>query len=210
MSEFKCSKCNQRPKYIYSSWCTYCINKHKRELRATKKETGLKQYGENRSKICNECKKPKEENYMNDSLCKSCRSSINKNKRILFRIENGLPLWGSGRKNTCSSCGKLKEKDMVKESRCKSCKFEARKKNYPVKILDPVYKLKTIARKTLNKYVSLGKINKMPCEVCGKEKVDAHHDDYMKPLDVRWLCRTHHLEYHKNGSIDNKQLDNKD
>jgi len=36
-----------------------------------------------------------------------------------------------------------------------------------------------------------------PCEVCGAEKVDAHHDDYAKPLEVRWLCRTHHGEVHR-------------
>lgn len=32
------------------------------------------------------------------------------------------------------------------------------------------------------------------CEVCGSTNVDAHHDDYSKPLDVRWLCRRHHRE----------------
>jgi len=38
---------------------------------------------------------------------------------------------------------------------------------------------------------------KKPCEVCGKIKADAHHDDYEKPLEVRWLCRKHHAEHHK-------------
>jgi hypothetical protein len=42
-----------------------------------------------------------------------------------------------------------------------------------------------------------GKLIKKPCEVCGKKKVDAHHDDYNKPLIVRWLCRKHHMEHHK-------------
>ena len=26
--------------------------------------------------------------------------------------------------------------------------------------------------------------------------VVAHHDDYSKPLDVRWLCRSHHMQLH--------------
>jgi len=41
-----------------------------------------------------------------------------------------------------------------------------------------------------------GKLVKKPCEVCG-DKANAHHDDYSKPLDVRWLCTTHHVEHHR-------------
>ena len=41
-----------------------------------------------------------------------------------------------------------------------------------------------------------GRLIRQPCEVCRAEKVEAHHDDYSKPLDVRWLCRKHHLEHH--------------
>lgn len=42
-----------------------------------------------------------------------------------------------------------------------------------------------------------GRLIKAPCEVCGNSEVDAHHDDYGKPMVVRWLCRTHHADYHK-------------
>lgn len=37
-----------------------------------------------------------------------------------------------------------------------------------------------------------GRIHKTPCEVCGKLKTEAHHEDYAKPLDVNWLCRSCH------------------
>lgn len=44
-----------------------------------------------------------------------------------------------------------------------------------------------------------GKLFHMPCEVCGNNAV-AHHDDYAKPLNVRWLCQAHHKQWHaKNG-----------
>ena len=42
-----------------------------------------------------------------------------------------------------------------------------------------------------------GELIREPCEVCGDVKVHAHHDDYAEPLKVRWLCNSHHAEWHK-------------
>lgn len=42
-----------------------------------------------------------------------------------------------------------------------------------------------------------GTLGRKDCECCGATSgVVAHHDDYSKPLDVRWLCNLHHKQWH--------------
>lgn len=53
------------------------------------------------------------------------------------------------------------------------------------------------AHHAVQQEIRIGRLTRQPCEVCGAERVDAHHDDYSKPLDVRWLCRGHHLKHHR-------------
>jgi ribosomal protein S27AE len=48
----------------------------------------------------------------------------------------------------------------------------------------------------VDRALRLGLLVRQPCEVCGREKVDAHHDDYSQPLKVRWLCRRCHGQHH--------------
>ncbi len=68
---------------------------------------------------------------------------------------------------------KNKEKHRIEESQ--------RRRNEPEKILAR-NKARVLHRK--------------PCEVCNTFPAQAHHEDYAKPLDVRWLCPTHHSERH--------------
>lgn len=40
--------------------------------------------------------------------------------------------------------------------------------------------------------IERGDLVRQTCEVCGEIKTEAHHEDYSKPLEVRWLCTKHH------------------
>jgi hypothetical protein len=54
---------------------------------------------------------------------------------------------------------------------------------------------KARARALVRYHVLKGKIQRKPCEQCGLP-AQAHHDDYSRPLDVRWLCPSHHSLFH--------------
>lgn len=56
---------------------------------------------------------------------------------------------------------------------------------------------KSFAHNVLNSALRDGKITRGPCEVCGNPRTQAHHDDYLKPLEVRWLCSRHHADHHR-------------
>lgn len=52
------------------------------------------------------------------------------------------------------------------------------------------------AHVVLNNAVRKGAVIRLPCFVCGCEKTEAHHPDYSAPLDVVWLCSSHHKQTH--------------
>lgn len=50
----------------------------------------------------------------------------------------------------------------------------------------------------VNGRIRRGDMERLPCEVCGASvDVQGHHDDYNQPFVVRFLCATHHAEWHK-------------
>lgn len=53
------------------------------------------------------------------------------------------------------------------------------------------------ARKIVRDAIHRGTMIRQPCEICGETKdVHAHHEDYSKPREVKWLCRPHHYKFH--------------
>jgi hypothetical protein len=80
------------------------------------------------------------------------------------------------------------EREERKKARVKK-KLEQRK-------TDPEARQKHLARKKLQRAVASGKVVRLACAVCGLSETEAHHPDYEKPLDVQWLCVTHHRAVH--------------
>ena len=55
------------------------------------------------------------------------------------------------------------------------------------------------AQLLLRQAVYKGKIKKGPCEFPPPHStgfIHGHHDDYSKPLEVRWVCALHHKQIH--------------
>jgi hypothetical protein len=106
-------------------------------------------------------------------------------------------------KTTCSKCeGALEEDRISKHAYCKPCKAEYSRKNRKKHSeMDIIEKEKALVRATLKMFIKRKGIVKPPCEICGEEKVEAHHHDYSKPNEVNWLCRKHHKKHHKDGLV---------
>ena len=119
------------------------------------------------------------------------------------------PQMGDGHLGKCKSCTKkdVKRRYYDPESRQKIIEYEHKRfktpqrrekvKEYQARMREK-YPGKYKARMKLSNAIRNGKLIKYPCW-CGEEKVEAHHKDYRKPLDVQWLCRKHHME------LENKQ-----
>lgn len=37
----------------------------------------------------------------------------------------------------------------------------------------------------------------LTCEHCGEANTEAHHENYNRPLDVQWLCKSCHTKLHR-------------
>lgn len=146
--------------------------------------------------------------------CTAC--GVAKTKAQFYRH----PLMADGRLSRCKEC----TKDAVRKNRLKRIDyyraFDAARNNLPHRVSARIkyantargraasnaakkkYSLKDAVRRAAHcltgNAIRDGRLVRQPCEVCGAtERIQAHHDDYAKPLEVRWLCVKHHNEYHR-------------
>lgn len=125
--------------------------------------------------ICKKCKKekPEDEFYVsNKNTCKECL----KKRALEYRKKH---------------IEKIRAYDRARGNRQSHDYLRKYREKYPRK-----YK----AHNIVNNAIRDKKLFKEPCEVCGNENSVAHHDDYSKPLNIRWLCQAHHKQWHaENG-----------
>lgn len=86
------------------------------------------------------------------------------------------------------------EQRRSKTAKRKACVAAVQRKR---RIMD---RAKYQARAAVGNALRDGKLFRQPCEACGATQTQAHHDDYSKPLDVRWLCFRCHRE-HEHGQV---------
>lgn len=124
-------------------------------------------------------------------------------------------------KNKCNHCGSFENvfvytrKKVGDKSypfyRCRKCNTEKMRKYYQTEtgranIKKAVsksiekYRDKQNARALMNYHLKVGHLTKPEnCSVCKTTgRIEGHHNDYSKPLDVRWLCRGCHVLADKN------------
>jgi hypothetical protein len=152
-------------------------------------------------KICKRCKRelPYSEFYVHKqmadgylSFCKECT----KERVLKHRIKN---------------IDRIKEYDRNRPNKSERSKKHVVKQK--LRRLTPDGRKSNLARSRLRQAVRSGKIVKPDkCECCNAGgPIEAHHPDYSKPLDVRWLCVKCHGKCHRKYNYDtfaNKQETN--
>ena len=109
-----------------------------------------------------------------------------------------------GHLNKCIECTKKDELKRRWENIEKIRRYDRERGNRQtqeyIKEYRSKYPKKVKATTMVNNAIRDGKLFKEPCEVCGTtEKIHAHHNDYAKPLNVRWLCSAHHKQWHRDN-----------
>lgn len=188
--------------------CPPCRQRMAKELKAKRRaEKGKRPWGSGRQPTCYKCGVVKEN--PKSSHCNACTSEYNK-KRWAEVIAPSLI---TREKSDKCKCGN--ERAIYSQSYCVECISafgKARRellhksglllKRAPA-MTPEARKQKASIRAITSTAIRKGYLMRQPCEVCGTEiNVEAHHDDYDKPLDVRWLCKTHHAEHHLNERLE--------
>jgi hypothetical protein len=97
----------------------------------------------------------------------------------------------------CSKCGKPNKR--LSQRYCLACHAAYMRANRtPYLELSPEQKAKVKARSVANTYQKRGLLKKENCFVCEDPNAQKHHEDYSRPLDILWLCKTCHVMIHNN------------
>ena len=218
-----CSSCKKEkePGRDNESCCKSCKSERNKLKRIKKREElGMRPYGSGLKLTCCCCGELKEKQEY--GYCNSCRRKKDNEKRLSSGVtkKHNTGLCPCGKERApyssayCIDCLAIRMQErkvrypLTDEQKDRKNELQnARRRDrgqgiYGRKIITLTEEERLIrnhARNLCRKRIAAGILIKQPCEVCGKDtKIEAHHDDYSKPLEVRWLCVYHHNEHHRN------------
>lgn len=111
-----------------------------------------------------------------------------------------------GHLNKCKECTKRDVKSNYRKNRVQRQDYEKRREQDPKRKAAKLEYMRKVrasnpeaykARTAVDNALRDGRLKKEACVLCHcEERVQAHHPDYSKPLDVVWLCRDCHRRHH--------------
>lgn len=114
------------------------------------------------------------------------------------------PMMADGHLGKCKECNKKDVQENYAKRRKQYSDYDARRRQNPERKADQAASLKrhnerhpdrAAARIAVQNAVKSGRLKKTPCVRCGTTvRVQGHHHDYSKPLDVTWECFKCHRE----------------
>jgi len=117
------------------------------------------------------------------------------------------PQMGDGTLNKCKCCAKLDTRKYREDNTEKVRSYDRIRGKIPKRIAEnsermikykETFPQRCLAVKMLGNAVRDGRIVKKDCAICGtSERIEGHHFDYYKPLEVIWLCSAHHSAVHE-------------
>ena len=137
--------------------------------------------------------------------------------KVCFKCQKELPIsefyrhrmMADGYLGKCKSCAKIDVSDHRKKNIHRIRAYDRSRGCRQTKEYRDGYKLKFprkyYAHTLVNNSIRDKKLFNEPCQQCGSDKsIHAHHDDYMMPLNIRWLCAVCHSQWHAiNGEAKN-------
>jgi len=108
-----------------------------------------------------------------------------------------------GRINKCKECAKNSSRENYSANRTAKRAYDRRRDKTPERrakkyeygrVSREKYPEKYLAYSRVFEAVKRGTLVRTPCIHCRAEGVEAHHDDYSRPLDVKWVCGRCHRE----------------
>lgn len=149
-------------------------------------------------KTCNKCGVPKElsEFYAAPkgaqgvmATCKACKITQNADYKRTPAGKATVARYAKSEKGIAVRARATSRYLSTDKGRAMSARYLAKRKaEEPEKFL---------ARTAVMHALQSGALSRGVCEECSASKVEAHHDDYSKPLQVRWLCAKHHKAFHR-------------